>query len=279
VLLWDAPRRQVVQRLTTGGEHALSVDWTRRGNRLCSTTFTGRLVIWRGARFQHASVVAAHSGPASMARWRPDGRRIASVGWDGFLRIWMPNTGGLEREFSFPAWHADEEQVLSIAWSPSGRWLVTSDTSGRLLLWEPSGRGLITVLRDPRADGELWDSRPVEWSPSSLLAARSYPNGSVTVVDPLSEATVEEIQVLPHRKIEALAWSPDASRLAIGVSGQVRVVLASGASVATLPVSADITAIAWSPDSKSIAIASEREPAVMILAAPPDDAGGARKRD
>jgi WD40 repeat protein len=54
--------------------------------------------------------------------WAPDGRRVASGGWDGTAHVWDPETGQL-----FFALHGHRGGVGCLAFSPDGKLLVTSN--------------------------------------------------------------------------------------------------------------------------------------------------------
>jgi len=74
------------------------------------------------------------------AAFSPDGRRLATGGADGAVRVWDAETGRL---LSRLAGHP--EPVSATAWSPDGAVLATGDKGGEIHLWGAEGR-LLTRL-------------------------------------------------------------------------------------------------------------------------------------
>jgi WD40 repeat protein len=71
-----------------------------------------------------------HTRYVSAVAFDPSGRRIASVDWDGNVRVWDAATGQ-----TLAAWH-DVQHVRGIAFSPDGKRLATAKLAAATL-WDP----------------------------------------------------------------------------------------------------------------------------------------------
>src|SRR5262249_8411674 len=68
----------------------------------------------------------------------PDGRTLASAGWDGTIRLWQAASGQQIHQ-----WRSSGDRVLALAVSPAGRFLVSGEPDCTLSLWElPTGKRL-----------------------------------------------------------------------------------------------------------------------------------------
>lgn len=98
-------------------------------------------------------------------RWRPDGRRLATVSRDKTAKIWDAASGEclntLEGHSHF---------VRAVAWSPDGRRLVTGGDDTKLLVWDPeSGSHLLEL------SGHAYVVTAADWSGDGrLIASASY---------------------------------------------------------------------------------------------------------
>jgi WD40 repeat protein len=73
--------------------------------------------------------------------WSPDGKRLATVGGDGTLKVWLPGKGEPEQVLSaFPRRVQGKGRVeggaLSVTWSPDGKWLAAGGWSTSLRFWK-----------------------------------------------------------------------------------------------------------------------------------------------
>jgi len=74
----------------------------------------------------------AHEGWARKIAIHPDGSRLATVGRDGFARIWATKDGAKLAEI------ATKDDLLAVAWHPDGKLLVTGNLHGGITAWDIS---------------------------------------------------------------------------------------------------------------------------------------------
>ena len=76
------------------------------------------------------------SGLIERVAFSPDGRRLATSGWDGVVRLMDVATG---REVLALRGHSD--RVWGVNFSPRGDALVSASADGKVLLWDASHPG------------------------------------------------------------------------------------------------------------------------------------------
>jgi hypothetical protein len=214
----DAKRREQAQAL----ELALAVPFTR-------------------------AIFNGHREPLQSVAFSPDGRRVASAGQGGDVRVWEwnPTTG---RGTEIAALHPGGE-VLQATFHPGGELLATAGTTGEAIVWRwESGERLAHVEEPFGLDGVAWD-------PRGRLLALPGDDGTVRLwnwrtgrVDPILDAQ--------SGVARSAAFSRDGSLLVVGSDdGTARVWdLAKERILATLPTHGNTVADAvFSPDGRFVA--------------------------
>ena len=87
-----------------------------------------------------------HEGQVRAVTLSPDGRWVASVSFDGTVRVWEAATG------EEVARMVHEWTVLAVAFSPDGRWVASgsADHTVRVWLWRPEDLIAEACTRLPR---------------------------------------------------------------------------------------------------------------------------------
>jgi WD40 repeat protein len=144
----------------------------------------------------------------------PDGKLLATSGYDGAIRLWETATGKLARVLV-----GHDSYVYGMAWSRDGRYLASAGVFDYTVrVWEVSSGLPLRVLKGIK-DAPIC----VAWSPDgSLLAAGSAESGYVAFWRVTTGNLVK--QVSNGKTVTALAFTPDGLSIACGVS-QVGVVL------------------------------------------------------
>ncbi|MFF9039712.1 helix-turn-helix domain-containing protein [Streptomyces sp. NPDC014892] len=97
--------------------------------------------------------LTGHTGTVSALVYSPDGKTLASGGFDGTVRLWDPATGRTRKVLAGRADAEDPDLVRTVAFAPDGRTLATSHGDDARLWDLDTGRVRATVaLRKPDDD-------------------------------------------------------------------------------------------------------------------------------
>lgn len=115
-----------------------SLHFTENGNKLISASADRTIRAWKiqeegdGMRLvQLQTNIPAHDEEVTATALSSDGRTLASVSADGFLKTWMLDTGVLDQRA-----RAGERNVLCVTYAPDGKTIATGDEEGRIRLWD-----------------------------------------------------------------------------------------------------------------------------------------------
>jgi WD40 repeat protein len=89
--------------------------------------------------------VAGHAGGAVAVAFSPDGRRLATSGTDGMVRIWSLTTGE-----QVAALDGRSPRSPRIAFSADGRTLVAAGSDNHVRVWDLDGIGEASAERPGR---------------------------------------------------------------------------------------------------------------------------------
>jgi len=89
----------------------------------------------RASELPESLVLTGHTNGVLSVAWRPDGKALASTGWDNTVRLWDPATG---KETAVLKGHDHWAGAHSVAWRPDGKALASAGNDSAVRVWAPA---------------------------------------------------------------------------------------------------------------------------------------------
>jgi WD40 repeat protein len=202
---------------------------------------------WRYLRrLCHAELMSleGHTRPVLAVTFSPDGKSLASAGWDHEVCIWNADAGQLVKTLL-----GHEAQVTALAFSPDGHLLASAGGDQMVIVWATdTGKKVQSWKCD---DGVL----ALAFAPDGQRLASAGADGAIQIWAAKTGRPQRELTG-KAREIMALAFSPDGEWLA-SAGGDRTIRLwdgLSGESLRTLTGhEGPVHGLAFSPDGKRLA--------------------------
>lgn len=182
IRLWQTTNHRLNRRLRGHSGLVSTLAFSPQGDGLASAGYDGTLRLWAMKGNQRLLWMQllncqsmhilreSHSGWICEVAFSPDGRRLASVGWDGTVKIWHVQRGTLLQTLT-----GHEGQTVSVAFSPEGDWLASSGSQDKTVkLWDIKQGQLVHTL--PVASGF---SHSLAFRPQGQVLASGHSNCNI----------------------------------------------------------------------------------------------------
>jgi WD40 repeat protein len=223
VVLFDAATGAERARLDGHRDYVFHLAFNRDGSRLASCGYDRTIRIWDTATGRTVGVLREHTEAVYAVAFSDDGTLLASAAADRSVKIWKVADGIRLYTITDPT-----DAVLTLAFRPGTRELAAGGQDRRIRVWEIGDTAARPVRSAPAHRSAVLR---VAYSSDGQWLASAGADRDVK----LWEASGRERRVLGPQSDwpQALAFSPDGTRLAVGrQDGSVSVYdTASGRSV------------------------------------------------
>ena len=208
------------------------------------------------------TTLKGHRNWVGSVAFSPDGKILASGGWDAIIRLWDVETGKLKGRL-----RGHTRGVISVAFSPDGKILASGGGSedDTVRLWDVETE---THLRTLRGHLYSYAVRSVSFSPDGKTIASSSGDRTIRLWN--VETGVHFQTLIGHtHSVASVAFSPDGKTIASGGGkgdGNIRLWdVEMGTHKGTLIGHIGwVVSVAFSPDGKTIASAGEDDGSIHL---------------
>ena len=195
------------------------VQWSPDGTKIvsCDQTSSGALTatvqVWDANTGEKSVTYSEHQNGVYSVAWSPNNQYIASVGYDGTLRMWEATAPSGKTLVMIPG---SSRFLFGVAWSPDGKYVAFGGTDSIVWVISSDGQQKIALYTLPHTQG--WGIRDIAWSPKGKYIAVSTDGQGIHIIKSDTGTLIYKTDTLAG-DISALGWSPTDARIASGNGG------------------------------------------------------------
>jgi WD40 repeat protein len=209
----DVPTGDIAAKLAGQTGKVTAIAFNKDGSRLavaCGTVGKSgevRLYTMSSGGLPNSTpehVIQAHADLIYDIAFSPDGKTLATTGYDRLIKLWDANTG---KEANVLKDHSDT--VYGLAFSPNGKYLASGSADRAVKIWEAAtGKRLFTL-----SDATDW-VYAVAWSPDGKHVAAAGVDKSVRIWQVTADGVKLIHSIFAHEKaVVRLAYTADGQTL------------------------------------------------------------------
>ncbi len=162
----------------------------------------GEIRVWNSATGKLLFVLGGHGAPLLTVDWSPDGKRIASGGWDHVVKVWDVKT-----RLVLHTLRGHRDGIYDVAFSHDGRRLVSASNDASAKIWDPVTGEEVLTLRGHRSA-----LNGVAFSPDDRRLVTTSDDGTVKIWDAGAEQA--SLPLRSHQaQVNSVEFHPDGRHL------------------------------------------------------------------